>query len=86
MWLSRISAFELFYELFCLRERGLKVACPLRRERDQERLREIVCATIFYINALPLKRELERKRDRERIHKTLALAFPLAGFGLEIEL
>ena len=60
----------------------------MRRERELEREREIFCATIFYTNARPLKRELELEREREpkRVHKTLALAFPLAGFHLEVEM
>ena len=53
-----------------------KGARPLRRER------ETFCSTVFYTDARQLKRELEWDRE----HKTLGLAFLVAGFGLEAEL
>ena len=56
----------------------LRCAPTEARARARARARDF-CATIFYTNARPLKRE--RERDRERMHKTLALAFPLAWFG-----
>ena len=67
--------------------RPLRRERELEREREQEREREIFCSTIFYTNALPLKREreLEREREPKRVHKTLALAFPLARVGFEVE-
>ena len=51
-----------------------------RLNKEQQQAMERVRARASHTNARPLKRE------RERMHKTLAPAYSIAGFALEVEL